>query len=263
MFPLFTAVGLILQWSAALNTVSYLMAQSGGGAIPGKHPGEKSSRNKNPKKQKILEPHVSGPIVSKKSKYYVTNIHLALTRCPLIAAGWLKKPGKNESGFGHPLHLAFDENPGLLSKQWHILAWLVRRDRDHPESNRGMPARPDGNFPWRSFVCLLTPPCDTLTLLGELLANKFTEFANSSNDFIGQRNLFVFSRDETHDPPHPVNYYYRDLDTVLILSKVYSGYTKTDLENNDLILEQFFGNVETGHQILSGFTDEDYSALSD
>ena len=51
----------------------------------------------------------------------------------------------------------------------------------------------------------------------------------------------------------------QDIDRLFIAT----NYEETDLENNDLILEQFFGDVENGRQILSGFTDEDYIALSD
>ncbi len=112
------------------------MAQPGDTTATKKHPAEKMSLNKNPKKRKILKPNVAGPIIAgTKKKYYITNIILALTACPLVVAGFLKKPGRNESGFGHPMHLAFEDDPESWSQAWHVLAWLVRQDLDHPESN--------------------------------------------------------------------------------------------------------------------------------
>ena len=90
-----------------------------------------------------------------------------------------------------------------------------------------------------------------------------TDEANTNPEFLGNNNLFVFSIGKTHDPPDPVNYYIQDKDTVLVLSKVYTGFTKYEVENDSDIMTEFFGSLENGQRILANYTEEDYGALAD
>ncbi len=73
-------------------------------------------------------------------------------------------------------------------------------------------------------------------------------------------STFVYLRDDTTDPPSPVNYYFREDDCIALLKDVYNDprLTKADIESDDDIMEAFFGTAENGRQIMSRLTEDDW-----
>ena len=88
------------------------------------------------------------------------------------------------------------------------------------------------------------------------LAKIFTDIADESEDHKGTTNIFWYKRDETRNPRLHVNYYYIDEEIIRILSKVYTQQTKLELENDKVIMAQFFGSFESGQWILQALIDE-------
>jgi len=260
--------GAILQYCWAFATVSHLMMISGAAASSaGKHSKDgKDKANENPKKKRKIEPRLGSPVALTSSRQeggtYVTNIHMAQSRCKIIRPWWVKKPRKNEEGYLAPVIRDFSLFPIKTGEKLVSLCICMRRNHTDPKSDRGLPSKAGSPFPWRCFVGLNTKDW-TLTCQGDFVASVLTDEANKNPEFLGNNNLFVFSTDKTHDPPEPVNYYLRDKDTVLVLSKVYTGFTKYELENDSDIMTEFFASLENGQRILANYTEEDYGALAD
>ena len=95
--------------------------------------------------------------------------------------------------------------------------------------------------------------------LATRLENWMTEISVINSKF--GASTFVFLRDDTTDPPSPVNYYFRVNDCVTILKEVYADpeLTKAMIESDDNITKAFFGTAEHGQQIMSTLTEEDWN----
>jgi len=268
MFNILLIGGAILQYSWAFATVSHLMMNSGAAASSaGKYSKDGNDKaNENPKKKRKIEPRLGSAVALSSSRQeggtYVTNIHMAQSRCEIIRPWWSKKPRKNEEGYLAPVIKDFALSPIKIGEKLMSMCICNRRNHMNPESNRGLPSKAGSPFPWRCFVGLNTKDW-TLTRQGDCVASVLTDEANTNPEFLGNNNLFVFSTDETHNPPEPVNYYIRDKDTVLVLSKIYTGFTKYELENDSDVMTEFFGSLENGRRILADYTEEEYGALAD
>ena len=64
-------------------------------------------------------------------------------------------------------------------------------------------------------------------------------------------------------PEHlkPVNWYLLDQDAASMLKHVYSGSSKSDLEDDDDIMIDFFGSVEVGRSVMEGITADTWVNL--
>jgi len=97
-----------------------------------------------------------------------------------------------------------------------------RRGMTQPELNQATHATPTKNFFWWQCIYISLNPEQDVTTIGRHQASCFTTITNESQAFRGTDNCFQFLRDDTTNPPSPVNHYVRDKDTVLLLKTIYS-----------------------------------------
>ena len=62
----------------------------------------------------------------------------------------------------------------------------------------------------------------------------------------------------------PVNYYLRDIDTLLLLKKMYggNGVKKIGIENDTEVLGKFFQDIQQGIQLLTMLTEDQWQHLT-
>ena len=184
------------------------------------------------------------------------------TACPAVLFTFTKRPGRNRSGYVAPLKNAFDADPRTMGLEMKAVMFQPRRDLSNPEEDRAMLAQPDKNWLWWGLTQISADTDQTPTNLGNHHAKYFTNFAKTSPAYSGE-NKFEFLRDETTEPPSPVNHYVRNADAVIILKKVYSNptTTKQDIEDSVQVMEQFFGSQEEGIRVLADYTENDWANL--
>ena len=99
----------------------------------------------------------------------------------------------------------------------------------------------------------------TQKALATRLAHWMTENSAINSKF--GPSTFVFLRDDTTEPPSPVNYYFHNDNCITILKEVYADpkLTKAMIKSDDNVMKAFFGTAEQGHQIMSTLTEEDWN----
>ena len=115
-----------------------------------------------------------------------------------------------------------------------------------------MPQEPGSPYPQRILIFVKDEGVSAKDFLTKF-SDDLTQWANESSNtaYTGSNNLFhLFPSDDTSKP---VNYYLRTKDTLLLLKKVYGtveGITKSDIEQDHTVLENFFGSSKRGQEIL-------------
>ena len=71
---------------------------------------------------------------------------------------------------------------------------------------------------------------------------------------------FMFRKAHTDDPK-PVNWYLSDNDTIVILKQIYSDSTKSELEEDEGIMTQFFGTVEQRRSVLGAHSESTWTNM--
>lgn len=162
-----------------------------------------------------------------------------------------KKPGDSKHGaFLKPLVDAWrDDDP--TTQDWYIDSILPRRDdtTDQPmKTAQGLP------YIWQCIVTLRGNTEETPTEIGKRLAASFSSF-RGADDF---QKKFQFESDSSETPPGSLNRYLLDRDCIVYLKKVYFGVKKETIEQNDQILNEFFGSPQLGKRILSQISDAEW-----
>ena len=163
-----------------------------------------------------------------------------------------------------PFRDMVNERPFKALDEFHIIALPYLRDPAHPEKNLSWPQSPTSTFGRLGIVCFRDNE-ESTDEFGNSFASKLMQYANDSDEFTGTRNKFIYEKNRGASlNPHPVNYYIRDRDTLLLLKKVYGGegITKAELANDHDLLVKFFGDVKTGHKFLDPLDEEQWKNLA-
>ncbi len=220
--------------------------------------------NKKPKRNNSVAPSINfKPHVSRRNER-ITLVINEQTACPYIVCGYAKKSGSSQAPFMNTIFKLFKSDPEVYGPLLKIFAVMIRRERMDLDANRPMPSKEGSPYGWQTFITVRMNDDSTPESIGKEQAKQFTQIANEDDEyFIGVNNKFQYLRDDTVNPPHPVNYFVRNLDTITLLKQIYSDKTMTvaKLADNETIMEQFFGSVEEGRHVLDDVTEEQWHEM--
>lgn len=169
-------------------------------------------------------------------------------------------PQTGNQAWMQPFIQIIQQDP-LAALDFHIISVCSRRDPEVPELDMPLPKNPGSPYPKRAVILFNDPNVSVDQFLMDFCL-RWSHRANTERIYTGDRNQFVY---KPHPgKPYPVNHYLRNRDTILLLKKVYGteGVTKSDVESDEDVLIKFFGDVDTGRQLLSNLTEDQWENIS-
>ena len=242
--------------------------------------GNRSTPNIKPTNKKHVIVDTSSPISKKKTKpnitglkstsqslfgrkSYSTYLKVLLCKEENVWIADLSKPDDRQA-YSAPYKNMLTDDPHKALDHFHIIGIAARRDPSTNPKDLPLPQGPDSNYGRTSIVCFRDTN-ETIEEFGDSLAAKLTSYANTSEAFIGTRNHFIYHHDKNQSTElaHPVNYYLRNRDTLLLLKKVYGseGITKSEIIEDHDILIKFFGEVQTGIDFLGPLSEDQWQNI--
>lgn len=217
------------------------------------------------KKKKLAKSDMTSKLPTISSgKQRITYINILMTMVTDFFLVLLTKPD-GSIGYMNPFVKIIKTEPERALDEFHIIGLFERLDRTDPEMNLAMPQEP-GSIYSQKVVAFFTETDQTVQAFAKWLAAQLTLWANTSDEWFGTNNIFIYRQNLQGEflQPRPVNYYIRVRDTLLLLRKVYGGKTieKTDIEQDEEILTQYFGTVEKGRNILGQLDELQWKQLT-
>lgn len=71
----------------------------------------------------------------------------------------------------------------------------------------------------------------------------------------------MFRSVQNSQDPRPLNDYLLNDDCACILKKCYQNNTKTELVDDEEVMENFFGSIEVGKETLQNWTDDEWDTM--
>ena len=99
---------------------------------------------------------------------------------------------------------------------------------------------------------------DTATTLGQKLASSWTEFVKACPKF--NKDIPYVFRNATENAG-PLNKFIMNKDVVVILKRLFEGYTRDELLEDTEWMEAFFGSEEASHSVLNGMADDQWDNI--
>lgn len=228
-------------------------------------PPRTAKASKNPKKK--LKPRNLSQSVPTYSggggKQYITEVIVLSLFIPGLWLVLPEQPG-NVAAYMQPFVTLVQNMPEIALDDFHIIGIYERLDRTDPELNLPMKQKPGVDWPWKVLAFFRNGE-ETVEEFAKFICNKLTLWANTSDDWKGSNNLFIYRKSSQvgYLVPRPVNYYIRMRDTLLLLKKVYGGQgvTKADIEQDEDVLTQFFGTVDKGRRVLGQLNEIQWQHL--
>mmetsp|Transcript_22019 Transcript_22019/g.47867 ORF Transcript_22019/g.47867 Transcript_22019/m.47867 type:complete len:269 (-) Transcript_22019:158-964(-) len=220
-----------------------------------------------PTSNKKLKPNVAGlkstPPAPIGKRTYNTFVNILNCKEVSVFLIDLNKPDGDQA-YEAPYKAMLNTQPYVALDEYHIIGMAARRNSSYPDKDLPLPQGRDSMYGRYCLVCFRDGD-ETVEEFGNSLAAKLTNYANSSEAFIGSKNHFIYHQDnnQTTASAQPVNYYLRTKDTLLLLKKVYGseGITKTEIIEDYDVLDKFFGEVQKGIDLLKPLSEDQWQHL--
>ena len=211
---------------------------------------------------KKLKPN-NHPTIASGNRQYLTGVIPLACLEQGIAIAYLEGY-RGKAGYVKAIADFLHTDPQTVLDMFCLMAILPRRDPTRLSQDVMMPQEPGSQYPQRILIFVKDEEVSAKDFLTKF-AHDLTQWANESSNtaYTGSNNLFrLFPSDDTQKP---VNYYLRTKDTLLLLKKVYGtveGITKSDIEHDHTVLENFFGTAKLGQEILGTLSEVQWANLN-